>query len=184
MVRKSPEQMRDDLEMEERVARQAAQEQSNLDAQALRGGPFPPWYLDKLAAKNQQPDGSEIPDPTVMEPPIGYQEMPSIMEAMYNMIRQERARQGDLTDEPDTPDQADDFDVDDPDDLEPESPYEFERNFEPNLPSVAPSPEAPGNTPAVAQGTPPQGAPGSEQGGAGGGAAAPPASAPSANAAR
>lgn len=131
MVRKSADQMRDDLEMEERVARAAAQEQADIDAQDRRGGPFPPWYLDKLKAKNQTPDGSEIPDPTVMEPPIGHLEMPSIMEAMYNMIRQERLRQGDLTDEPDTPDQADDFDVDDPDELEPASAYEFERNFDP-----------------------------------------------------
>lgn len=162
------QKMKDDLELEDRV-RQKNQEQADLDMQQLRGGPFPPWYLEKLRLKNQTPDGSEIPDPTVMEPPIGHVEMPSLMQSMYEMIRREKLMAGDLTYEPDTPDEADDFDIEDPDELEPVSAYEFERHFEPEVPSKEEPQERDSHNPQ----DPPPGGPPSGQGGVGGGATSP-----------
>lgn len=152
MAKPTLEQMAEDLEMKERVARQAAQEQSNLDAEERRGV-FPPWYLKKLADKRQQPDGSEIPDPTVVEPPVGTIDQPTIMESVYNLIRQEKLRQGDTTMIPDSPEEADDFDIPDPDDLEPHSRYEFEDG--PQSPSDVPTePEKTPATPPPADGPP------------------------------
>ena len=99
--------------------------------------------------------GHEVPDPTVVEPPLGYVPQPDLMEQMRAMVRRELsaiAEQQEL----ESFEEADDFDIDE-DPVDYSSPYEL--YFDP-----APG-EAPGPAPAPV-----------ESPGGGGGAPPPPAS--------
>lgn len=86
-------------------------------------------YQEKLDAKEQNPDGSENPDPTPMAPPIGYNRQPTMIEHIRNMVRSEELRRAAAAAGAESFDEADDFEVEDdpfpvssfeaPDDLEP-----------------------------------------------------------------
>lgn len=67
--------------------------------------------------------GHEVPDPTVIEPPIGYVQQPDVMEQMRRMVRNELSRIADAQ-EFETFEEADDFDIDD-DPVDYTSPYEM-----------------------------------------------------------
>ena len=67
------------------------------------------------------------PDPTVIEPPIGYFKSKSIAEQIRDMVRSEALRQAAEVSGAETFEEADDFDVQD--DFDPSSPYE--ENFDP-----------------------------------------------------
>lgn len=97
--------------------------------------------------------GHEVPDPTIMEPPLGFVPAPDLMAQMRSMVQNELSRIAEAQ-ELETFEEADDFDIED-DPVDYSSPYEL--YFDP----------APGEPP---------GPPG-ESGGAGG--VPPPAVAPS-----
>ena len=67
--------------------------------------------------------GHEVPDPTVIEPPLGYVPTPDLMEQMRRMVR---TALSDIADQQDfeTFDEADDFDIDE-DPVDYSSPYEM-----------------------------------------------------------
>lgn len=67
-------------------------------------------------------NGHEVPDDTVVEPPIGYIAQPDLIETIRNMVRSEQLKAA-LDAETETFEEADDFDVDD--DFDPMSPYEM-----------------------------------------------------------
>ncbi|UDN67826.1 hypothetical protein [robinz microvirus RP_139] len=96
--------------------------------------------------------GRELPDPTVMAPPLGYIAQPPLHELIRLMVIQEHERVAALSngDEIESPDEADDFDVDD--EFDPSSPYEENFNPPAELPADDPlreaKPEA-GETPAA-----------------------------------
>lgn len=114
-------------------------------------------YKAKLKGLKQTLDGSEIPDPTPMAPPVGYIKQPSMVDNIRNLIRSERLRQDAETAGAETFDEADDFDIED--DPEPISQYDYEPEFDPPLPPAppAPSPQATTEGPSP---TPPPPAPG------------------------
>lgn len=64
--------------------------------------------------------GSEVPNPTVLEPPIGYVPPPDIMQQVRDMVRRELALAA-ATADFESEEEADDFEMQD---LEPWSPYE------------------------------------------------------------
>lgn len=66
--------------------------------------------------------GQEVPDPTVIDPPLGYIQQPDLMELMRRMIRTEMSQAIDAT-QFETFDEADDFDIED-DPVDYSSPYE------------------------------------------------------------
>lgn len=66
--------------------------------------------------------GHEIPDPTVLEPPLGYVPQPDLMEQMRRMVQREISRIAE-DQEFETFAEADDFDIDD-DPVDYSSPYE------------------------------------------------------------
>lgn len=66
--------------------------------------------------------GQEVPDPTIIDPPLGYVPQPDLMELMRRMIRTELSQAIDQT-EFETFEEADDFDIDD-DPVDYQSPYE------------------------------------------------------------
>lgn len=75
---------------------------------------------------NLDHNGHEMPNPTPMQPPVGYRRQKTIAEQMREMIRQaslEAAQAGAETEE-----EANDFDVGE--DMEPSSPWESD--FEPD----------------------------------------------------
>lgn len=72
--------------------------------------------------------GYEVPDPVPMEPPVGYDRQPSLVERIRAMVRSEHLAMEAEKQGFDTFDDADDFDVDD-DTFDPDTPYEAE--FEP-----------------------------------------------------
>lgn len=76
--------------------------------------------------------GREIPDPTPMQPPIGYNRQPSLAEQMRAMILSEQLAQEARAAGHETFEEADDFDVGDDFDAERHSPYEA--NFDPMTP--------------------------------------------------
>lgn len=78
-------------------------------------------------ASNLDAHGREIPDPTPMAPPVGYNRQPSLSEQIRAMVRSERLAQEVAAAGYETFEEADDFDVGD--DFEPSSPYEG--NFDP-----------------------------------------------------
>lgn len=69
-------------------------------------------------------DGSEIPNPIPMDPPIGYKKQPTMFEVMRNMIREEKIKNALEAEGYETPEESDDFDVGD--EYEPTSPYEHD----------------------------------------------------------
>lgn len=72
---------------------------------------YPQWYLDKLADKNLTPDGKEIPDPTPMEPPVGFVKQPSMFDYVRSMVARELANRAEEVDGPeDAADMGDDDD--------------------------------------------------------------------------
>lgn len=77
--------------------------------------------------------GHEIPDPTPMEPPIGYVKQPSLAEQIRDAIRSHELKKEAEAAGFETFEEAEDFDVGD--DYEPTSP--FEETFEPLHPAPA-----------------------------------------------
>lgn len=67
--------------------------------------------------------GHEVPDPTVMEPPLGYVAQPDLMEMMRRMITTHLSNVA-AEMEAETFEEADDFDIDD-DPVDYTSPYEM-----------------------------------------------------------
>lgn len=120
--------------------------------------------------------GQEVPDPTIVEPPIGYIRQPDLMELMRRMIRNELSTVAENS-EFETFEDADDFDIDD-DPVDYTSPYEEFFDPAPGAPTGPPGQIHPErqdpNQP------PPQLKEGDERGGGGaeppGGQAAPSAS--------
>ncbi|UIW10386.1 hypothetical protein [Flyfo microvirus Tbat2_144] len=94
------------------------------------------------------PGGAEIPDPTVIAPPIGTIRQPPLHELIRQMIRSEQLAQYAENQEADTFEEADDFDVEDDDTIDPTSPYE--EQFEPVQPPPAAGPVREAETAAVA----------------------------------
>lgn len=74
--------------------------------------------------KRQNVYGQELPDPTPMAPPVGYNRQPSLTEKIRSMIRSEALRQEALRAGAETFDEADDFNVDDDAELDPHSQWE------------------------------------------------------------
>lgn len=76
--------------------------------------------------------GHEVPDPTVVEPPLGYVPAPDLMTQMRQMLRAEISRLAEDA-EQETFEEADDFEIED-DPMEP-SPYELYFDPEPDAPA-------------------------------------------------
>lgn len=76
----------------------------------------------KLGAGYLDPLGRELPNPTPLQPPVGFKREPTIAERVREMVRSERLRQEALSAGAETFEEADDFDVGD--DYDPTSPYE------------------------------------------------------------
>lgn len=121
------------------------------------------YYIEQaiLAAKGELNDdgtpasflnvrGHEVPDPTVIEPPLGYVPQPDLMEQMRRMLRSELSRIAEDA-EFETFDEADDFDLDD-DPVDYSSPYE--EFFDPAPGAPAGPPSAPAADPNAAAVTP------------------------------
>lgn len=83
----------------------------------------------KLAARKQDMFGREIPDPTPVAPPIGFNRQPTMVEHIRAMVRSEELRRAAEAAGAETFDEADDFDV--PDELNPVSAYEVGDDLEP-----------------------------------------------------
>lgn len=73
--------------------------------------------------------GQEIPDPTPMQPPVGFTRQPSIAEQIRQMVRSEKLAQEAAAAGFETFEEADDLDVEDDDTFDRTSPYEA--NFDP-----------------------------------------------------
>lgn len=106
--------------------------------------------------------GQEVPDPTIVDPPLGYVPQPDLMEMMRRMIRNELAAAADLMD-PESFQDADDFDIDD-DPVDYSSPYEEFFDPPPGAPpgppgEVHPARQDPNQPPAAENGAPPAPAP-------------------------
>lgn len=104
--------------------------------------------------------GQEVPDPTVVEPPLGYIQQPDIFEQMRRMIRHE-VSQAAAAAEFETFEEADDFEVDD-EPVDYTSPWE--EYFDPAPgepagpqadPNARPDPNAPTHVGGVQGGDPP-----------------------------
>lgn len=80
--------------------------------------------------------GQEVPDPTIIDPPLGYIQQPDLMELMRRMIRTEMAQAIDQT-QFETFEEADDFDIDD-DPVDYSSPYEEYFDPAPGAPTGPP----------------------------------------------
>jgi len=85
--------------------------------------------------------GQEVPDPTVIEPPLGYVPQPDLMEQMRAMVRNELSRIAEQQ-EFESFEEADDFDIDD-DPVDYSSPYELYFDPEEGQPPgpIEPAPE-------------------------------------------
>lgn len=80
--------------------------------------------------------GHEVPDPTVMEPPLGHIQQPDLMEMMRRMVRNtisDVAAQAEF----ETFEEADDFEIDD-DPVDYASPYEMYFDPAPGSPAGPP----------------------------------------------
>lgn len=102
--------------------------------------------------------GHEVPDPTIIDPPLGYSPQPDLMELMRRMIRNELVTATDAL-EVETFADADDFDVDD-DPVDYSSPYEEYFDPQPGAPSgppgeVHPARQDPNQEPPKQEATPP-----------------------------
>lgn len=84
--------------------------------------------------------GHEVPDPTVVEPPLGYVPQPDLMEQMRRMVRNELSRLAEDS-EAESFEEADDFDIDD-DPVDYSSPYEEFFDPAPGAPTGPPAPAA------------------------------------------
>lgn len=82
----------------------------------------------RAAEKLLDPLGRELADPTPMEPPVGYNPQPTLVEQMRMMIQGEAMRQAALAAGFETFEEADDFEMDE--DPFPRSPHE-EDEFSP-----------------------------------------------------
>lgn len=135
-------------------------------------------FYETVAAKASEGDlaflnllGQEVPDPTIVDPPLGYVPQPDLMELMRRMIRNELSSAIDNS-EFETFEEADDFDIDD-DPVDYQSPYEeffdpapgapkgppgeiHPARQDPNAPSVpaADSPPAPSSASPSSQDSP------------------------------
>lgn len=78
------------------------------------------------------PQGREIPDPTPMQPPVGYNPQPSLAQQMRQMIISDRLAREAREAGAETFEEADDFEVGDDWEQEKHSPYEA--NFDPMTP--------------------------------------------------
>lgn len=76
--------------------------------------------------------GREIPDPTPMQPPVGYNPQPSLAQQIRQMVVSERLAMEAREAGAETFEEADDFDVGDDFEAERHSPYEA--NFDPMTP--------------------------------------------------
>lgn len=93
--------------------------------------------------------GQEVPDPTVVEPPLGYVAQPDLMEQMRRMVRSEMSRIAELQ-EFETFEEADDFDIDE-DPVDYSSPYEMFFDPPAGAPAGPTGPDRPDpNAPPVA----------------------------------
>lgn len=81
--------------------------------------------------------GHEVPDPTIMEPPLGYQAQPDIFEMQRRMIRHELSRIA-AEEEFETFEESDDFDIED-DPVDYTSPWEEFFDPSPGQPSGPPA---------------------------------------------
>lgn len=102
--------------------------------------------------------GQEVPDPTIVDPPIGYVAQPDLMELMRRMVRQEMSALAENA-EFETFDEADDFDIDD-DPVDYSSPYEEYFDPSPGMPKgppgeVHPARQDPNATPSAEPPSPP-----------------------------
>lgn len=102
--------------------------------------------------------GQEVPDPTIIDPPLGYIQQPDLMELMRRMIRTELTQVAENS-EFETFEEADDFEVDD-DPVDYSSPYEEYFDPPPGAPTgppVEPHParQDPNAPPPTAEATPP-----------------------------
>lgn len=96
-------------------------------------------YEAKLVENGLDPaSGREVPDPTPMEPPLGYVRQPTMVDHIRNMIRSEHLRREALAAGAESFEEADDFEVED--DFEPVSGYEMEEVFEPPVPAEPAAP--------------------------------------------
>lgn len=98
-----------------------------------------------IKGKPLTPLGQEVPDPTPIAPPIGYQRSKPLAEQIREMVRSEQLRRELEGTGAETFEEADDFDVgDDFEDNTPETPYEavFEPPVSPDPPQ-APTPAPP-----------------------------------------
>lgn len=99
-------------------------------------------YQEKLEEAGLDPlTGAEIPDDTVMEPPLGFIQQPSMMELIAQMVRSEHLRRAAEAEGFETFEEADDFEVED-EDNEPMSAYQMEDGFEPIPNAVTPAADA------------------------------------------
>lgn len=97
-------------------------EENQIDLEQLTS---PAWAHRK--GKRLDQDGRELPDPTPLAPPVGYNRQPSISEQIRDMVRSEALRAAAEAGGVETFEEADDFDVGD--DFDPSSPYE--QQFDP-----------------------------------------------------
>lgn len=103
--------------------------------------------------------GHEVPDPTVVEPPLGYIQQPDLMTLMRQMITRQISDIADAN-EFETFEEADDFDVDD--DVDYSSPYELYFDPAPGTPKGPPEdltrrdPNAPPPPPVEGEILPPE----------------------------
>lgn len=94
--------------------------------------------------------GAEVPDPSVIAPPIGFVRQPPLHELIRQMVRSEQLAQEALAAGAETFEESDDFDVED--DPDPTSPYE--EVFEPAQPPPAAEPVRAAETAAVTPAAP------------------------------
>lgn len=90
--------------------------------------------------------GHELPNPTPIDPPIGFVPHEPVHEQIKRMVLRELAAQQGL-DENDTLEEMDDFETDDPEDFDPLSPWEEqfwpETQWPPSAESAGPAPDSP-----------------------------------------
>lgn len=79
------------------------------------------------------PDGLESPDPTPLDPPLGYNRTPSLADQIREMIRSEKLAMEAHEAGFDSFEEDDDFDIADGD-FDPRTPYE--NNFDPSIKDI------------------------------------------------
>lgn len=86
-------------------------------------------YSNQSGERELDELGREIPDPTPMQPPVGYKRAPTLAEQIRAMVRSEKLRQEVEAAGAESFEEADDFEVGDDFEQERTSPYEA--NFDP-----------------------------------------------------